>query len=69
MVTKLRAAAGAAALFLLSAVSVAAATVETPGGAILGAAGADGAVTHYLGVPFAAPPITGAALATTARRR
>ena len=59
MVTKLRAAASAAALFLLSAVSVAAATVETPGGAIRGATGADGAITHYFGVPFAAPPIAG----------
>jgi para-nitrobenzyl esterase len=59
MVTKLRVAASAAALFLLSAVSVAAATVETPGGAIRGATGADGAITHYFGVPFAAPPIAG----------
>jgi para-nitrobenzyl esterase len=35
------------------------AEVQVQGGAILGAAGPDGAVIHFLGVPFAAPPIAG----------
>lgn len=33
--------------------------VHVQGGAIAGAAGADGATLHFLGVPFAAPPIAG----------
>ena len=57
--TKLRIAASAAGLLLLSAAGAQAATVSVEGGAILGAAAADGAVTHYLGVPFAAAPIAG----------
>jgi len=35
------------------------AQAQVQGGAILGAAGADGAVIHFLGIPFAAPPIAG----------
>ena len=35
------------------------AEVQVQGGAILGAAGADGAVIHFLGIPFAAAPIAG----------
>lgn len=35
------------------------AQVQVQGGAILGVAGADGAVIHFLGIPFAAPPIAG----------
>jgi para-nitrobenzyl esterase len=57
--TKLRIAASAAGLLLLSAAGAQAATVSVEGGAIIGAAAADGAVTHYLGVPFAAAPIAG----------
>ena len=59
MVTKLRTAAAAAGLLLLSIVSAEAAAVPVQGGSIVGATGADGAVTHYFGVPFAAPPIAG----------
>ena len=51
--------AGAASLLLLLTASAGAATVQVEGGAILGAASADGVVAHYLGVPFAAPPIAG----------
>jgi para-nitrobenzyl esterase len=39
--------------------TTAAAPVQVQGGAILGAASADRAVTRYLGVPFAAPPLAG----------
>lgn len=49
----------AAGLLLLSAAGAAAAPVTVDGGAIVGAAGAEGAVTHYLGVPFAAAPVAG----------
>ncbi len=58
MATRLGAAASAAVLLLLS-FGAEAATVQVQGGAIVGATGADGAVTHYLGVPFAAAPIAG----------
>ncbi|WP_158818905.1 carboxylesterase/lipase family protein [Methylocapsa sp. S129] len=50
---------GAAALLLLLTSGAKAATAQVQGGAILGAASADGAVAHYLGVPFAAAPIAG----------
>jgi para-nitrobenzyl esterase len=54
-------AAGAAGLLLLLAAGAGAdaATVPVQGGAIVGTATADGAVTHYLGVPYAAAPIAG----------
>jgi para-nitrobenzyl esterase len=55
----LNAAASAAALVLLSASTARAGPVQVEGGAIVGAAGADGAITRYLGVPFAAAPIAG----------
>jgi para-nitrobenzyl esterase len=48
-----------AGLLLLSGGTTVAAPVQVQGGAIVGAPGADGAVTRYLGVPFAAPPIAG----------
>ena len=54
-----RAVASAAGLVLLSAAAAQAGSVQVEGGAILGATGSDGAVTHYLGVPFAAAPIAG----------
>ncbi len=56
---KLRVAASATCLLLLPAAGAQAATVQVEGGAIVGATGADGAVTHYLGVPFVATPIAG----------
>ena len=52
-----RAVASAAGLVLLSAAAAQAGSVQVEGGAILGAMGSDGAVTHYLGVPFAAAPL------------
>jgi hypothetical protein len=55
----LRAVASAAGLVLLSAAAAQGGTVQVEGGAIVGAAGVDGAVTHYLGVPFAAAPVAG----------
>ena len=55
----LRAVASAAALVLLLAAAAEGGTVQVEGGAILGTTGSDGAVTHYLGVPFAAAPIAG----------
>jgi para-nitrobenzyl esterase len=55
----LRGVASAAGLALLSATAVQGGTVQVEGGAIVGAAGVDGAVTHYLGVPFAAAPVAG----------
>ncbi len=54
----LRAVASAAGLVLLSAAAQGG-TVQVEGGAIVGAAGVDGFVTHYLGVPFAAAPVAG----------
>jgi para-nitrobenzyl esterase len=54
-----RIAAGAAGLLLLLAGSAEAATVQVQGGAILGTPSADSAVTHYLGVPYAAAPVAG----------
>ncbi len=54
-----RIAAAAAALWLLWAGGATAATVQVQGGAILGTVSADGAVSQYLGVPFAAPPVAG----------
>jgi para-nitrobenzyl esterase len=59
MAMKSRIAAGAAGLLLLLAAGAEAATVPVQGGAILGTASADGAVSHYLGVPYAAAPIAG----------
>jgi para-nitrobenzyl esterase len=53
------AAASAGALVVLSASTALAGPVQVEGGAIVGAAGADGAVTRYLGVPSAAAPIAG----------
>ena len=55
----LRAVAGVAGLVLLSTAAAQGGTVQVEGGAIVGAVGADGAVTHYLGVPFAAAPVAG----------
>jgi para-nitrobenzyl esterase len=52
-------AAAATGLLLLLAAGAEAATVQVQGGAILGTASADGAVTHYLGVPYAAAPVAG----------
>jgi para-nitrobenzyl esterase len=52
-------AAVAAGLLLLSAAGAGAATVQVQGGAVLGATSADAAVTHYLGVPYAAAPVAG----------
>jgi carboxylesterase family protein len=52
-------AAAAAGLLLLSGGTTVAAPVQVQGGAIVGAPGADGTVSHYLGVPFAAPPVAG----------
>lgn len=52
-------AAAAAGLLLLSAGTAEAAPVQVQGGAIVGAPSADGAITRYLGVPFAAPPVAG----------
>jgi para-nitrobenzyl esterase len=54
-----RIAAAAAGLLLLFAAGAKAAPVQVQGGAVLGTASADGAVTHYLGVPYAAAPIAG----------
>ena len=55
----LRAAANAAGLVLLSTLAAQGGTVQVEGGAIVGAVGVDGAVSHYLGVPFAAAPVAG----------
>ena len=55
----LRAGASLAGLVLLSAGAAQGGTVRVEGGAIVGAASADGAVIHYLGVPFAAAPVAG----------
>jgi para-nitrobenzyl esterase len=49
----------AAGLLVLWAASAEAATVQVQGGMVLGTASADGAVTHYLGVPYAAAPVAG----------
>jgi para-nitrobenzyl esterase len=59
MATKYRTAAGAAGLLLMLAAAGEAASVQVQGGAILGTASADGAITHYLGVPYAAAPVAG----------
>jgi para-nitrobenzyl esterase len=59
MATKCRTAAGAAGLLLMLAAAAEAASVQVQGGAILGTASADGAITHYLGVPYAAAPVAG----------
>jgi hypothetical protein len=59
----LRAVASAAGLVLLSVAAAQGGTVQVEGGAIVGAAGVDGAVTHYLGVPFAAARAHGEARA------
>jgi para-nitrobenzyl esterase len=59
MATKYRTAAIAAGLLLLLAAAAEAASVQVQGGAILGTASVDGAITHYLGVPYAAAPIAG----------
>ena len=61
-----RAVASAAGLVLLSAAAAQAGSVQVEGGAILGAMGSDGAVTHYLGVPFAAAGTTIPAVSRTA---
>jgi para-nitrobenzyl esterase len=52
-------AAAATGLLLLLAAGAEAAPVQVQGGSVLGAASADGAVTHYIGVPYAAAPIAG----------
>jgi para-nitrobenzyl esterase len=57
--TTLRAVAGVAGLVLMSTAAAKGGAVQVEGGVIVGAVGADGAVTHYLGVPFAAAPVAG----------
>jgi para-nitrobenzyl esterase len=53
----LGAAAAPAGSLILSNGAVPAAVVEVQGGAIVGSTNADQTIAHYLGVPFAAPPI------------
>ena len=53
------AAVATAGLLFLSGGTTVAAPVQVQGGAIVGAPGADGTISHYLGVPFAAPPVAG----------
>jgi para-nitrobenzyl esterase len=59
LAVKCRTAAAATGLLLLLAAGAEAAPVQVQGGSIVGAASADGAVTHYLGVPYAAAPVAG----------
>lgn len=59
MAMKCRSVVAAAGLLVLLAGRAEAATVQVQGGAILGVARADSAVTHYLGVPYAAAPVAG----------
>ncbi len=51
--------AAAAGLLLLTGGATVAAPVQVQGGAIIGAPSADGTITQYLGVPFAASPTAG----------
>jgi para-nitrobenzyl esterase len=46
-------------LLFVSGGTTVAAPVQVQGGAIVGAPSADGTISHYLGVPFAAPPVAG----------